>query len=72
MKESEMPDNNVDIIKNVKNWLVLKVTVIPIIMGELVTVVKTLIKGWEDKLIGNRKTNWKQSEDYKTVEIADL
>ena len=48
LKESEIRDNYLDLARELKKLWNMKVTVIPIVIDTLVTVIKGSIKGLED------------------------
>ena len=54
LKESEKTDNYKDLARELKNLWNLKVTIIPVIIGALVTVTKRLVHGLKDLKIGVR------------------
>ena len=64
MKENEKKDNDFDLARKLKNLWHIKVTVIPIVIGALSTVTKSLLKG-----LGNKRTSG-DHPDNSIVEIG--
>ena len=55
LKESEKKDKYIDLARELKNKLWnIKVTIIPIMIGDFTTVTKGLLKGLEDLELGGR------------------
>ena len=54
LKESEMKDKYLDLARELKKLLNMKVTIVPIVIGALGTITKGLLKGLEDLGVGGR------------------
>ena len=54
LKESEKKDKYLDLARELKKLWNMKVTVVPIVIGALDTIIKGLLKGLEDFEIGGR------------------
>ena len=54
LKEREKKDKYLDLAREIKKLLNMKVTIVPIVIGTLGTVTKGLLKGLEDLEIGGR------------------
>ena len=54
LKESEKKDKYLDLARELKNLWNMKVTIAPIVIGDLGTIAKGLLKGLEDLEIGGR------------------
>ena len=54
LKESEKKDKYLDLVRELKKLLNMKVTIVPVVIGALGTITKGLLKGLEDLEIGGR------------------
>ena len=54
MKESEKKDRYLDLARELKKLWNMKVTIVPIVIGALGTIIKGLLKGLEDLEVGGR------------------
>ena len=54
LKESEKKDKYLDLARELKKLLNMKVTIVPIVIGAFGTITKGLLKGMEDLEIGGR------------------
>ena len=54
LKESEKKDKYIDLARELKKLLNMKVTIVPIVIGALGTVTKGLLKGLKDLEVGGR------------------
>ena len=54
LKESEKKDKYLDLARELKKLRNMKVTIVPIVIGALVTITKGLLKGLEDLEVGGR------------------
>ena len=61
LKESEKKDKYHDLAKELKKLRNMKVTIVPIVIGSLVTISKGLLKGLEDLEVGRRVDTFKMT-----------
>ena len=54
LKESEKKDKYLDLARELNKLWIMKVTIVPIVIGALVTITKVLLKGLEDLDVGGR------------------
>ena len=70
LKESEKKDKYVDFAREVKNLWNMRVTVIPIEIGALGTVIKRLLQGLEDLEICGRAETIRTTSLLRSVKIS--
>ena len=69
LKESEKKDKYLDLAREIKKLLNMKVTIVPIVIGALGTVTKRLLKGLGDLEIGGRVESIQTAGLLRTAKI---
>ena len=69
LKESEKKDKYLDLAIELKKLWNMRVTIVPIVIGALVTITKGLLKGLEDMEVGRRVENIQTTALLRTARI---
>ena len=69
LKESEKRDKYLDLVRELKKLWNMKVTIVPIVIGELGTITKGLLKSLEDLEVGGRVETIQTTALLRTVRI---